>query len=198
MSMRVGIPGVEAPLEDQRAAFDKTLGTGRFEILDHQGSVSDDSLLEKLEYMACVCDYIYLDHITIAISDVDGNTNQAMDKFMSELLKMAKRHNVWFGVVSHLRKSNQDQSSFEQGAEINEDSMKGSGSLKQISAQIIALERNKNAEDEGERHTVKVRVLKDRFGGDTGLAARYKFSFDTGRLRGVEQAAAIADFDNLT
>ena len=198
MSMRVGIPGVEASLEDQRAAFDKTLGTGRFEILDHQGSVSDDSLLEKLEYMACVCDYIYLDHITIAISDVDGNTNQAMDKFMSELLKMAKRHNVWFGVVSHLRKSNQDQSSFEQGAEINEDSMKGSGSLKQISAQIIALERNKNAEDEGERHTVKVRVLKDRFGGDTGLAARYKFSFDTGRLRGVEQAAAIADFDNLT
>jgi len=111
--------------------------------------------------------------------------NAAMDKFMSELLKMAKRHNVWFGVDSHLRKSNQDQSSFEQGAEINEDSLKGSGSLKQISAQIIALERNKAAEDINERTTVKVRVLKDRFGGDTGTAGRYKYDFDDGRLKSV-------------
>lgn len=185
LSKRVGIPGVDVPMEEQREAFEKTMGTGRFEILDHQGSVSDDSLLEKLEYMACVCDYIYLDHITIAISEVEGSVNAAMDKFMSELLKMAKRHNVWFGVVSHLRKSNQDQSSFEQGAEINEDSLKGSGSLKQISAQIIALERNKAAEDINERTTVKVRVLKDRFGGDTGTAGRYKYDFDNGRLRGV-------------
>ena len=198
MSQRVGLPTVNTTTEEEKAAWERTLGTGRFEILDHQGSVSDDSLLDKLEYMACVCDYIYLDHITIAISEAEGNVNQAMDKFMSELLKIAKRHNVWFGLVSHLRKSNQDQSSFEQGAEISEDSMKGSGSLKQISAQIIALERNKNAEDEGERHTVKVRVLKDRFGGDTGLAARYKFSFDTGRLLSVDAQLAIADFENLT
>lgn len=183
MSQRVGLPGVDIPLEDQREAFENTMGTGRFEILDHQGSVSDDSLLEKLEYMACVCDYIYLDHITIAISEVEGSINAAMDKFMSELLKMAKRHNVWFGVVSHLRKSNQDQSSFEGGSEISEDSLKGSGSLKQISAQIIALERNKYSEDINERTTVKVKVLKDRFTGDTGLAGRYKFDFENGRLR---------------
>jgi twinkle protein len=197
LSKRVGLPGVDVSVEDQRGAFDRTLGTGRFEILDHQGSVSDDSLLEKLEYMACVCDYIYLDHITIAISEVDGSVNAAMDKFMSELLKMAKRHNVWFGVVSHLRKSNQDQKSFEQGAEINEDSLKGSGSLKQISAQIIALERNKNSEDMSERHTVKVRVLKDRFGGDTGTAARYKFDFETGRLREVTENTGFEPLEEL-
>ena len=182
LSKRVGIPGVDVDIDDQRAAWERTMGTDRFLVLDHQGSVSDDSLMEKLEYMANVCDFIYLDHITIAISEVDGNINAAMDKFMSDLLKVCKRHNVWFGVVSHLRKSNQDQSSFEQGAEISEDSLKGSGSLKQISAQIIALERNKHAESEAERHRVKVRVLKDRFGGDTGTADHYKFSFETGRL----------------
>lgn len=198
MSQRVGLPTVITTTEEEKAAWDRSLGTGRFEILDHQGSVSDDSLLDKLEYMACVCDYIYLDHITIAISEADGNVNVAMDRFMSELLKIAKRHNVWIGLVSHLRKSQQDQNSFEQGAEINEDSMKGSGSLKQISAQIIALERNKNAENEGERHTVKVRVLKDRFGGDTGLAARYKFSFDTGRLLPVNSQISASDFQDLT
>lgn len=187
LSQRVGIPGVDVPIEQQRESFERTLGTGRFEILDHQGSVSDDSLIDKLEYMACVCDYIYLDHITIAVSEADGGSmNAAMDKFMSDLLKVAKRHNVWFGVVSHLRKSTQEQSSYEAGAEITEDSLKGSGSLKQISAQIIALERNKHAENMLERHTVKVKVLKDRFGGDTGLAGRYKFNFDTGRLETVD------------
>ena len=195
LSKRIGLPGVEADEEEQRGAWERTLGTGRYELLDHQGSVSDDSLLDKIEYMANVCTYIYLDHITIAISDAEGNVNVAMDKFMNELLKIAKRHNVWIGVVSHLRKSNNDQTSFEEGAAITEDSMKGSGSLKQISAQIIALERNKNAENQSDRNTVKVRVLKDRFCGETGLAATYKFDFNTGRLRGVDVAP---DFDDLT
>ena len=194
LSKRVGIPGVDVDVEEQRAAWERTMGTDRFLVLDHQGSVSDDSLMDKLEYMANVCDFIYLDHITIAISESDGNINAAMDRFMSDLLKVCKRHNVWFGVVSHLRKSNQDQSSFEQGAEISEDSLKGSGSLKQISAQIIALERNKHAESEAERHRVKVRVLKDRFGGDTGTADHYKFSFETGRLSNANPE----QFEDLT
>ena len=195
LSKRVGIPGVEVSLDDQRGAWERTMGTDRFLVLDHQGSVSDDSLIDKLEYMANVCDFIYLDHITIAVSEVEGSINAAMDKFMSDLLKVCKRHNVWFGVVSHLRKSNQDQSSFEQGAEISEDSMKGSGSLKQISAQIIALERNKHAESEAERHRVKVRVLKDRFGGDTGTADHYKFSFETGRLSNADPEHFVEVFD---
>lgn len=199
LNKRVGIPGVKTTEEEERGAWERTMGTGRYEILDHQGSVSDDTLLEKLEYMACVCDYIYLDHITIAISEVDGSTNEAMDKFMSELLKMAKRHNVWFGVVSHLRKSKQDQTSFEQGAEINEDSLKGSGSLKQIAAQIIALERNKNDDDASVRNKVKVRVLKDRFGGDTGTAGEYRFSFEDGRLHPVktEDSAVLDGFEPI-
>jgi twinkle protein len=198
LSQRVGLPGVDVSVEDQRTAWEATLGTGRYEILDHQGSVSDNSLLDKLEYLANVCDYIYLDHITIAISEAEGNVNQAMDSFMSELLKICKRHNVWIGLVSHLRKSQQDQASFENGAEINEDSLKGSGSLKQISAQIIALERNKNAEAEGDRSLVKVRILKDRFAGYTGFAASYKFDTDTGRLRGYRESTDVDAFEDLT
>ena len=194
LSKRVGIPGVQIPIEEQRESFERTLATGRFEILDHQGSVSDDSLIDKLEYMACTCDYIYLDHITIAVSEVDGSMNAAMDKFMSDLLKLAKRHNVWIGVVSHLRKSQQDQSSYEGGAEINEDSLKGSGSLKQISAQIIALERNKYSDNLLERNTVKVKVLKDRFTGDTGTAARYKFNNENGRLEAVHKDEEAFDY----
>ena len=198
LNQRVGIPGCTATEEDQRRAWESTMGSGRFEILDHQGSVDDNSLLDKMEYLACTCDYIYLDHITIAISGDEGGANEAMDNFMSSLLKMAKRHNVWIGLVSHLRKSGQEQTSFECGAEINEDSMKGSGSLKQISAQIIAFERNKSAETQLERSTVSVRVLKDRFGGDTGLADKYVFSFANGRLSNADQQATTSDFDNLT
>ena len=184
MDKRVGIPGVETDEEEEEVAWKNTLGSGRFMLLDHQGSVSDSSLIDKIEFMAASgCKFIYLDHITIAVSEVEGmSVNAALDKVMSDLLKICKRHDVWIGVVSHLRKTGNDQQSFEEGGDIAEDDLKGSGSLKQISAQIIALTRNKHAEDPDQRHTVKVKVLKDRFGGDTGWACEYRFNMQTGRL----------------
>lgn len=191
MNKRLGLPGVETTEQEEREAWEATLGTGRVLLVDHQGSVSDNSLVDKLEYLAAAgCQYIYLDHITIAVSETDDNNiNANIDKFMNRLLQLVQRYNVWFGVVSHLRKVKSGEESFESGARVFEDDLKGSGSLKQVSFQTIALSRNKMAENEKKRHETTVWLLKDRKTGNTGPAGRYRFDYKTGRLLEVDPDA---------
>ena len=62
------------------------------------------------------------------------------------------------------------------------DDIKGSGSIKQISFDIVAFARNLVAEDEGERNTIRFRVLKSRFTGFTGDAGAAVYDTTTTRL----------------
>jgi twinkle protein len=163
----------------------------RLVLLDHQGSVSDASLVDKIEYMALMgCKYLVLDHITIAVSEGSNGLsgNEAVDKLMSDLLKLVKQHNVWLGLISHLRKS--QGKSFEEGLLPSIDDIKGSGSIKQISFDIIAFARNLVAEEDYERNTIKLRVLKSRFTGNTGDAGTAVYDPKTTRL-----SAGVAGFD---
>lgn len=177
----------EPPLEEHelREGFNKVFGDERLVLLDHQGSVGDDSLIDKIEYMCLMgCKYLVLDHITIAVSEGSEGLsgNEAIDKIMSDLLKVVKRHNVWLGLISHLRKA-MGGKSFEEGNLASIDDIKGSGSIKQISFDIIAFARNLVADDEAERNTVKFRVLKSRFTGRTGDAGAAVYDPSTTRLQ---------------
>ena len=177
--------GGHPPITDEelRLGYEKVFGDERLVMLDHQGSVGDSGLISKIEYMALMgCKYLVLDHITIAVSEgSDGlSGNEAVDKVMSDLLKVVKQHNVWLGLISHLRKS--QGKSFEEGQLPSIDDIKGSGSIKQISFDIIAFARNLIAEEEYERNTIKLRVLKSRFTGKTGDAGAAIYSAETSRL----------------
>lgn len=177
------------PLSEQelKAGFDKVFGDERLVLLDHQGSVGDSSLIDKIEYMALMgCKYLVLDHITIAVSEGSEGLsgNEAIDKVMSDLLKVVKKHNVWLGLISHLRKS--QNKSFEEGNLASIDDIKGSGSIKQISFDIIAFARNLVAEDERERNTIRFRVLKSRFTGQTGDAGAAFYDKQTTRLESTD------------
>jgi twinkle protein len=131
------------------------------------------------------CKYLVLDHITIAVSEgSDGlSGNEAIDKMMSDLLKICKKHNVWLGLISHLRKAPGGGTSFEEGKLASIDDIKGSGSIKQISFDIISFARNLVAEDEHERNTIRFRVLKSRFTGLTGDAGSAAYDVNTTRLK---------------
>ena len=170
---------------EMRKGFEKVFKDERLVLLDHQGSVEDSSLIDKIEYMALMgCKYLFLDHITIAVSEGnDGLTgNAAVDKVMSDLLKIVKKHNVWLGIVSHLRKAT-DGKAFEEGRMASIDDIKGSGSIKQISFDIIAFNRNLVAEDASERNRIGFAVLKSRFTGLTGPAGFSEYDTQTGRLQ---------------
>ena len=169
---------------EMRQGFDKVFADERLVLLDHQGSVEDSSLIDKIEYMALMgCKYLFLDHITIAVSEgSEGLTgNAAVDKVMSDLLKIVKKHNIWLGIVSHLRKAG-DGNAFEEGNMASIDDIKGSGSIKQISFDIIAFSRNLVAPKQEDRNQIKFTVLKSRFTGLTGPAGISIYNPDTGRL----------------
>lgn len=177
----------EKPAEEklEREAFEKLFKDEKILMLDHQGSISDDSLIDKIEYLALMgCKKIFLDHITIAVSEgADGKTgNEAVDYVMSQLLKVVKKHNVWLGVISHLRKGT-ERKPFEEGYLPTVDDIKGSGSIKQISFDIIAFARHMTHEDEVIRNTINFRVLKARKTGRTGDAGSAFYDHETTRLR---------------
>ena len=194
---RIQLPDVEMTPEEEKQYWETTMGNNRFVFLDHQGSMDDESLISKMEYMALMgCKYLYLDHITIAVSESeDGKVNGAIDKMMSDLLKLAKRHNVWIGVISHLRKTSNNQKSFEEGAIPSEDDLKGSGALKQVPMQILAISRNKMEKDKNKRNTSHLWILKDRFTGRTGPAGAYQFNEVTGRLEGRDFVEETEDLE---
>jgi twinkle protein len=177
--------------EEEREAFERVFGNERLILLDHNGAVSDSSLIDQIENLCLLgCEYIILDHITIAVSEgADGKTgNEAIDSVMSDLLKIVKKHNVWLGLISHLRKS--QGKSFEEGHLASIDDIKGSGSIKQISFDIVTFARNLVAESEEERNTIRLRVLKSRFTGKTGDAGSASYDTITRRLTGQQ------DFDS--
>jgi len=62
------------------------------------------------------------------------------------------------------------------------DDIKGSGSIKQISFDIVAFSRNMMAAEKQERNAVKFAVLKSRFTGDTGHCGQATYNAETGRL----------------
>lgn len=187
----------EVSLEDLKIGFDKVFGKDRVVLLDHQGSIDDGSIIDQLEYMCLMgCQYLYIDHITILVSEgADGLTgNEAIDKVMNDFLRLTKRHPVWIGLVSHLRKSQSGGKSFEEGKLPSIDDIKGSGSIKQISFDIIAFARNMTAANPIERNTIKMSVLKARTTGLTGPVEGAYYNIITGRLGGVESVPEEDDF----
>ena len=171
--------------KEARIGYEKVFGDERLILLDHMGSVQDDSLLQRIEYLAAIgCKYLILDHITIAVSEGSEGLsgNEAIDKVMSSLLKIVKRYNIHLTLISHLRKAGGDSKSFEEGRLASLDDIKGSGSIKQISFDIIAFARNLMATEDSERNTIKFAVLKSRFSGNTGMAGQASYNAITGRL----------------
>jgi twinkle protein len=179
----------ELPPDELKEAFDSVFGSDRVVLLDHQGSINDNSIVDQLEYMCLTgCKYLFIDHITILVSEgVENLTgNEAQDKVMNDLLRLVKRHPVWIGLVSHLRKAPSNGKSFEEGKLPSIDDIRGSGSIKQISFDIVSFARNLTADNERERNTIKMRILKSRHTGLTGTVRGAVYLYDTGRLQGIQ------------
>nr|DAO79710.1 MAG TPA: DNA directed DNA polymerase [Caudoviricetes sp.] len=175
-------------------AFDAVFGDGKFLLYDHFGSLGEDRLLSAIRYMIVGegCDFVILDHISIAVSALEtsgGDERKTIDVIMTKLRSLVEETGAGIIVISHLRKPDSKQGNpFEQGGKISLDDLRGSGSLKQLPDTIIALERNQQADVEGERNLLSVRLLKCRFTGQTGLAGHLMWNSKKNRIT-VEEAS---------
>jgi twinkle protein len=175
----------EIPLDELKIGFDSVFANEKIVLVDHQGAITDLSIMDRLEYMCLSgCKFLFIDHITILVSEGVDNLqgNEAQDKIMNALLKLVKRYDVWIGLVSHLRKKAGGTKSFEEGVLPNLDDIRGSGSIKQISFDIIAFARNMSAPTDELRNSIKMAVLKSRYTGLTGKVNGARYNYDTGRL----------------
>jgi twinkle protein len=184
MSLHLGKPVhlEEVPTEELKEAFDATLGTGRVFMYDHWGSTESDNLLAKIRYLArgCGCQYIILDHISIVVSGIEGgDERRIIDNMMTNLRSLTEELNIGLIVVSHLRRPSGDKG-HEEGQVTSLSQLRGSAAIAQLSDIVIGLERNQ--QDAETSNVTTVRILKNRWSGDTGVAGQLHYSTETGRM----------------
>ena len=180
------LPDTGATVEEKIDAFNATLGTDRLYLFDHFGSTSVDNIINRVRYLAkgLGCGYVFLDHISIVVSaQASGDERKAIDEIMTKLRMLVQETGIALIVVSHLKRP--ESKGHEEGAATSLAQLRGSGSIAQLSDMVIGLERNGQAEDETERNTTRVRVLKNRFSGTTGPACSLLYSRATGRMTEV-------------
>jgi twinkle protein len=168
--------------KEMKDAFDSTLGTGRVYLYDHWGSTDSDNLLSKIRYLArgCGCDFIVLDHISIVVSGLEGgDERRIIDNTMTKLRALVEELNCGMILISHLKRPSGDRG-HEDGAQTSLAQLRGSAAIGQLSDIVIGLERNQ--QDKDNANISQVRVLKNRWSGETGLCSALEYRKDTGRM----------------
>lgn len=155
----------------------------------HFGSTDSENLMSKIRYLVkgCECDYIFLDHINMVVSGIEGDERKLIDYTMTKLRTLVEECNFGLIVVCHLKRI-ESKSGHEEGAVTSLSHLRGSHALAQLSDMVIGFERNQQS---SETHNIMtVRVLKNRYTGDTGVATSLIYNPENGRL-------SEGDFDEI-
>ena len=185
----------DTPVDQLRPFWEATLGTGRYYLFDHWGSTSADNLLARVRYMAKAldCRYVVLDHLSIVVSSQEsGDERKAIDEIMTKLRTLVAETGIGLFLVSHLRRS--QGKAHEDGAQISLGELRGSQAIAQLSDIVIGMERDQQNANEDIRNTTTVRVLKNRYTGETGPACWLQYDRSTGRMTEVANPEIGADF----
>ena len=185
----------DTPVGELKPFWDATLGTGRYYLFDHWGSTSADNLLSRVRYMAKAldCRYVVLDHLSIVVSSQEsGDERKAIDEIMTKLRTLVAETGISLFLVSHLRRS--QGKAHEDGAQISLGELRGSQAIAQLSDIVIGMERDQQNTNEDIRNTTTVRVLKNRYTGETGPACWLQYDRTTGRMTEVPNPEIGADF----
>ena len=167
----------------------KTIGSGRFFAFDHFGSIANDEILDRVRYMAKAleCKWVFLDHLSILVSgqEDNGDERKSIDILMTKLRSLVEETGIGLLLVSHLRRPAGDRG-HEDGREVSLSHLRGSASIAHLSDAVVALERNQQADDEVEANTTTIRILKNRYTGETGAACYLHYDKETGRMSQID------------
>lgn len=185
-------------LEDGRYDqwYDELFDGDMFHLYDSFAESQEDRLFAKLSYMVdgLGCSVILLDHISIVVSGMEDNSDErkTIDRLMTKLKAFAKTKGVVVVVICHLKNPEKGKS-HEEGRPVSITDLRGSGSLRQLSDTIIALERNQQGDYP---NLVQLRLLKCRFTGDTGIAGHMAYNKETGWLEPAESPCEEGEGDS--
>jgi twinkle protein len=176
------------------SAYEKTLADWNLYLFDGFGSFDPDLIYNRIEYLATGLDarVIFLDHLSILLSGLDGDERRMIDTTMTKLRSLVERTGVAMFLVSHLRRTSTD-TNHEEGARVTLGQLRGSAAIAQLSDGVIALERNQQAATGGSNTTV--RVLKNRYSGEVGVACHLSYDLSTCKFN---ETKAEQEFDPST
>lgn len=180
-------PDVFVSDEELKQYYDRTIGLGKISFYGGFKCFDIDTIKARIEYMiqGCDCKYIFLDHISILVSNQEvADERRTLDAVCHCLAELAVSYNVCIIMVSHLRRTGAKP--HEEGGQTSLQDLRGTQGIAQLSFTVIGLERNSQAKDPDERNTLLVRVLKNRKFGETGPACKLKYDQETGRLTEIE------------
>ena len=174
---------------------DATLGSGRIFAFDHFGSINNEEILARIRYMAQALDtkWIFLDHLSILVSgQEDTDERKSIDILMTKLRSLVEQTGICLLLVSHLRRPSGDRG-HEDGKEISLSHLRGSASIGHLSDSVIALERNQQNDDPILSNTTTIRILKNRYTGETGVSTYLFYNRSTGRMTEINNPFDVGD-----
>jgi twinkle protein len=172
-------------------AYDESAGRPNVFIYDNRGTLNVDDLETRVRHAVkhLGVRWVFLDNITalMASSNMDDE-RKAIDYSMMKLRSLSLELHIGVVVVCHLRRP-EGEKGYENGKDITANALRGSGGLMAFSLTVLALERDQQKQDT--KNLIKVRLLKCRFTGFTGLAGHLEYDGDTGRLHEVAPGASL-------
>ena len=189
------IPTCEYTDEEFKGAFDALSLDRRVFLFDHFGSWDIEKLVSRVRYMAkgLDCKFIFLDHISIVVSVGDHyDERRALDEIMTKLRMLVQELDIHLGVVTHLKRISTN-GGHEEGSAVSLSHLRGSAGIAQLSDMVFGLERDSQNDDPLVRNTTLIRVLKNRFSGDTGPATFLSYDRATGRQKEIDELPSAGD-----
>jgi len=175
----------QASDEEVMEGFDDLFGDRTCYLFDSFGSNDIDLICQRIQYMARALDidYVLLDHISILVSAQEGDERRMLDAACTKFRTLVQELDIGLLMVSHLRRP--DGRGHEDGAAVSLSQLRGSHAIAQLSDACIGLQVDAEEPDSDIRH---IRILKNRFTGQTGAAGTLVYDRGTGRLREMELA----------
>lgn len=177
--------------EEDYVAAKETISSLGLYLYDHRGNNAYANALARMEYMAVSLgvDVIILDHITalaagLLHSEKSLDERQMMDVVMKDLRSLVARTGVHLDLVSQLKKT--PGKSYEEGAAISVEDLRGSGSLGTVPNVIVAMERNRQDPNNFYSNCTALRALKNRLTGKCGIMSAVHYDSTQGRLEEVD------------
>lgn len=176
------LPDAGVSLVDQERAIKSLVGkSGRLFLHSHFGSDDPDDVIALVRYLASVnkCKFIFLDHLTMLVSGMEGDDERRkLDYLSTRLARLTRELNFTLFLVSHVN---------------DEGQTRGSRMPSKLCDIEVYLSRDKETPDNNVRNTIRLMVRNNRFGGATGPAGILRFDPKSFTLKEQE----VVDVANL-
>lgn len=152
-----------------------TVRDERLHVYSHFGSDDPDVILSTIRFMAgaCGCKYIFLDHITMVVSGLQGDDERrALDYISTRAAMMVEELDFTLFMISHVN---------------DEGKTRGSRNIGKVADLRIDMFRDLTAENDIVRNTTHLTISKNRYAGKTGPAGKLYFNPDSYILEEPEE-----------